>query len=140
MIANPEWFTRRKYTGWGLTPAKWQGWVYLFVIILPVIIINQIPIGKNVQTILLFVWLGIMCIDIVDMMIHLKKDEREKMHEALAERNAAWTMIAVIAFAIAYQTAQGIVNKSAAIDPFLFIILFAGLIAKAGTNWFLRNK
>lgn len=31
MIAQKEWFGRRKYTGWGVTPKTWQGWVYIAV-------------------------------------------------------------------------------------------------------------
>jgi len=27
MFGNPTWF-RPKTTGWGLTPIRWQGWVY----------------------------------------------------------------------------------------------------------------
>lgn len=140
MIGNPKWFQRRKYSGWGLTPATWQGWAYILVIILPVVIMNQIQVGKNIQTFLLFSWIGIFCIDIIDIMIHLKKDEREQMHEALAERNASWTMIAILAFGVAYQSAQSIIDKSSAIDPFLIVVLIGGMIGKAATNWYLRNK
>jgi hypothetical protein len=30
MFGKPEWF-REKTVGWGLTPAKWQGWAYAIV-------------------------------------------------------------------------------------------------------------
>ena len=35
MIAKPEWFNQRKYSGWGVTPRSWQGWAYTLAIIVP---------------------------------------------------------------------------------------------------------
>lgn len=29
MFAKTEWFQKRKYGGWGLTPRTWQGWAYV---------------------------------------------------------------------------------------------------------------
>lgn len=39
MLGNPKWFKRRKYSGWGLTPATWQGWVYLGTLICSVFLV-----------------------------------------------------------------------------------------------------
>ncbi len=29
MIGKKEWFTTKRYFGWGLRPVTWQGWVYV---------------------------------------------------------------------------------------------------------------
>lgn len=38
MIARADWFRRRKYGGWGVSPRTWQGWAYIVAILLPFII------------------------------------------------------------------------------------------------------
>jgi hypothetical protein len=126
MIANPKWFTRRSYTGWGFTPNCWQGWVYIAVlcVLFTIIPFPAVRIALGV----------ILVIDALDIMLHLKKDERDTIHEALAERNAAWCMILVLSVGIIYQAA------TRNIDPFLFAVIIAGVVAKALTNWYLRDK
>jgi UDP-N-acetylmuramyl pentapeptide phosphotransferase/UDP-N-acetylglucosamine-1-phosphate transferase len=140
MIGKTKWFGRRKYTGWGLTPKTWQGWAYVAGMVLPTVIISNLPIERGLQTLLMLVWIGIFIIDIIDMMIHLEKDERDITHEALAERNAAWVMIATLTIGFSYQVAVSAVRQSVQVDPFIFIAIFSGLIAKALTNWYLRDK
>lgn len=140
MIGNPKWFGRRKYTGWGLTPATWQGWAYIGVSIVTFIIINHLPIEVVTQRLLVFVWAGILGVDILDMMIRLRKDEREKIHEALAERNAAWIMILALSLGFGYQVITSSLAGKGQYDPVILIALFLGVIAKAATNWYLRNK
>lgn len=140
MIANPNWFKRRKYSGWGLTPATWQGWAYIIVMIVPMILISKLHLEKSVQNVLTYAWIGIFLIDFIDLFIHLRKDEREKQHESIAERNASWVMVTVLAIGIAYQSAQSALQNKNLIDPFIFITIFSGLAAKALTNWYLRDK
>lgn len=138
MIGKPEWFERRKYGGWGLTPKTWQGWAYISLIILPLIIFQSMPWWSAMtRTAVTIGWIGILLADTIDITIHLKKDEREKMHEAIAERNAAWTMVAVCTAGIAYQVAMTAVQQQMMIDWWIMAILFAGVFAKMATNIYL---
>ncbi|MFA6095151.1 MAG: hypothetical protein WC757_04710 [Candidatus Paceibacterota bacterium] len=140
MIGKPQWFARRKYTGWGFTPSTWQGWVYLLVIIIPFVLLQSLPIGDNLKLILGIVWAVIFIADFIDIMIHLKKDERDRLHEALAERNALWVIIAVLITGIGFQTAVGVASGVVRVDPIILIALIAGVIAKAITNMYLERK
>lgn len=141
MIGNPKWFTRRKYGGWGFSPAAWQGWVYLGALIVIFLLISQTPlVPDDYKTGAMLVFGIVFSLDAIDIIINLQKDEREKVHEALAERNASWAMVAVIAAGIAYQMATGIVRGNPGFDPILIVVLFAGVVAKAATNWYLRDK
>lgn len=141
MIGKPHWFKRRKYTGWGFCPATWQGWVYIAVMILPFIIFHALPFwSSKVRTVGTIVWLIIFGIDAIQIMVKLKKDEREKIHEAIAERNVAWFMILVLAIGIAYETASGAVQQKITVDPFIVIALFGGLLVKIITNVYLGRK
>jgi hypothetical protein len=123
MIAKSSWFSIRKYSGWGLTPNCWQGWLYLLIAILPVIFIkNQIFI---------YSWMALFIVDILDVFLHLKKDERDLLHEALAERNALWIMILILII--------GSFIKQT-LDPVIIAALIGGTITKAVTHWHLREK
>jgi hypothetical protein len=138
MLGKPEWFQRRKYTGWGLTPKTWQGWVYVLAIILPIVAM-QYFFPDNWKVPATLIWAGIFCIDIIYMMITFKQDERERGHEAIAERNAAWTMVVVIAIGVAYEAGVSAVNGVFAVDPFLIGAIICGLFVKMGSNIYLER-
>lgn len=140
MIANPKWFNQRKYSGWGLTPNCWQGWLYMAIVISPLIILSNISLPGQWSTILMFVWALIFIADFIDIFRKIKKDERDLAHEAIAERNAMWFMIAALVIGIGYQTAIGIINKTNQIDPIILIALFGSMAVKAVTHFYLRNK
>jgi hypothetical protein len=141
MIGKPQWFARRKYTGWGFSPRTWQGWVYLVVIILPILIVSQLQVSSTALTVFLIVWAGMFALDFIDIIIHLQKDERERIHEAIAERNALWVIITVLAIGIAYQAASSTVYHDVVkVDPVILIALGAGLIAKIISNIYLDKK
>jgi len=141
MIGKAEWFTRRKYGGWGLCPKDWRGWAYTAAFIIPFAIFQSLPFwSNNVRAIVTVIWLAVLLIDVFSIMVKVKKDEREKIHEAIAERNALWVMVPIIAFGVAFQAAQSAVLKRVELDWFLVIALFAGLIAKAVTNIYLDRK
>lgn len=140
MIGNPKWFSRRKYGGWGLYPKTWQGWVYVAAIILPLLVFQLFKMDSGLTTIITIAWVGVFAIDTIHIMIKLKKDEMETKIEALAERNAAWAMVAAIAVGVGYQVARSAVTGTQEIDYFLIATLFAGLIAKAATNIYLEKK
>lgn len=140
MIGNPKWFNHRKYTGWGLTPNCWQGWAYIALIALPIFLINLLPIGGWIKTTIMFVWAIIFSIDFIDIMRKVKRDERDTLHEALAERNAMWFIITTLAVGAAFQAAQGIASQNVKIDPIILIALIGAVITKAITHLYLRNK
>lgn len=141
MLGKPEWFARRKYSGWGFSPKTWQGWVYILAIIAPILIVTSLPISGRAQTIFMIVWAVIFAIDFIDIILHLEKDERERIHEAIAERNALWAIITVLAFGLAYQAASGIAAYGALkVDPVILIALGAGLIVKIVSNVYLDRK
>lgn len=142
MLGKPEWFERRKYWGWGISPKTWQGWVYLFIIIVPFMVIQSLFDWNNeARIIVTLIWLFVVLIDVLDIMIRLKKDEREAAHEAIAERNALWAMMIALVLGLSYQIAKsaalGIISG---IDPFIVGALLAATITKTVTNFYLDKK
>jgi purine-cytosine permease-like protein len=141
MIGKPEWFVRRKYTGWGANPKTWQGWVYILVMILPIVLITNIGTFGTLQLIFIIVWSLIFIADFIDILIHMKRDEREKIHEAIAERNALWAIVFILGIGIAYQAASAAITKSITfVDPVIFIALIVGMIVKTASNIYLDKK
>lgn len=142
MIGKAEWFKRRKWLGWGLMPATWQGWVYTLVLVLPIILVTYLPnISEKTRVVSLFIWAIIFSLDLIHIMVTINKDEREKMHEAIAERNALWTVIFVLAFGVAYETSKSLIaTGSVQIDPLIIIAIVLGLVVKASTNFYLDKK
>ncbi|KKW11060.1 MAG: hypothetical protein UY50_C0022G0028 [Parcubacteria group bacterium GW2011_GWA2_49_9] len=141
MLGKPEWFTRRKWGGWGLCPATKEGWVYLAVFVAVIFATQFMFTDEKSRMLALGVVAAVLILDTVDIMFRMKKDERETLHEALAERNALWVIITVLAVGIGYQTAVSIAQTgTATIDPVIIIAIVAGLIAKAATNYYLDKK
>jgi hypothetical protein len=68
--------------------------------------------------------LALMVIDGIIMMCRLAKDEREVQQEALAERNATWSMVTIIGMGIFFQVIVGIINQRIVLDPFLIAALY----------------
>jgi len=141
MIGKPEWFKRRKYTGWGITPANWKGWVYIGGIILVAVIIQLLlPVSQKIKTIATYAWVFLVILDVIHIMANLKNDEREARIEAISERNVAWVMITVLVICIFYESIRTtLVGGIPVIDPLLFIILGAGLLAKIISNIVLER-
>ena len=141
MLGKPQWFQRRKYLGWGIYPKTYQGWAYMAVMLALLAIIQVIPWpGENTGWILTMIWAIIFAIDIIDITVRLPRDERDRVHEAVAERNAMWIMILALVIGVGYRAAQSAVNGQVYIDPVIIIALFAGLAAKAITNIYLDHK
>ena len=140
MIGNPRWFTRRKYTGWGFTPSTWQGYVYVLLVILPAVLLASFPPISHARMIAIIVWVVIICFDFIHIMLHLKKDERDTLHEAIAERNALWIMLLVLIIGVGYQTASSVVDKTLHVDPVIIIAIVAATIVKTVTNIYLDKK
>ncbi len=140
MLRKKEWFARRKYTGWGFTPVTWEGWVYVVVAMLPLILLTSFTPVSQTRMILIVVWAVIVCVDFIDIMLNLPKDERDRLHEAIAERNALWVIIAVLVMGVGYQAASGVVRGVWAVDPVILVAIVAGLLAKMISNIYLDRK
>jgi len=131
MIGNPKWFNLRKYTGWGLSPNCWQGWAYVAIFVAPLILLSYLNLEQNIKNIFTGVWLALFLLDIFHIMSQIKKDERERLHEALADRNALWF---IILFLIVYAFTTD------NLDPYLFASLIGATFVKAITQIYLRDK
>lgn len=141
MIGKPEWFVRRKYTGWGANPKTWQGWVYVLAMILPIVLVTNAGAVGTPQLVFIIIWALIFIADFIDILIHMKRDERERIHEAIAERNALWAIVSVLAIGVAYQAASAVVTKSiTVVDPVIFVALIGGMIVKTVSNIYLDKK
>ena len=131
MIGKSKWFNLRKYSGWGLTPNCWQGWVYIFAFIVPVALISNLNIDPNYKNIFSIIIVAVLIIDTLHMMSQIKKDERERLHEAIADRNALWFLLfGIIVWAFIKQI----------MDPILIGILLGATAVKAITQIYLRDK
>jgi cobalamin synthase len=140
MIGKKEWFKRRKYSGWGLTPTTWQGWAYTAVMISPLIALSFFQVNAPVLAVIIG-WFVIFAVDIAMLMVEMPRDEREAIHEALSERNALWIMIAILIVGVGYQTASSVAKGNDAwVDPVIIVALIGALIAKAVTNYWLDKK
>lgn len=141
MIGKPEWFARRKYTGWGITPKTWQGWLYIALIILPFAIFQALPFWNITTRIAVTaVWVLFLVIDVVDIMLRMKKDEREKIHEAIAERNALWVIMLILVIGLVYELITSSLNGKISFDPLIAVALAGAVIAKAISNFYLDRK
>jgi len=141
MIGRPEWFKRRKYAGWGLMPATWQGWAYVATMVAVIFGVQALAfLDDEVRIGLMFAIALVFSADIVHMMMRQHVDERERIHEAVAERNALWVMLVVLGVGVAEQAAASAIRGSIRVDPVILAALVGALIAKAATNLYLDRK
>ena len=141
MIAKPEWFARRKYFGWGVTPRTWQGWIYTLAIFSSVVIIQTIPnLDAEVRTAGTVFWVAFVLLDLLPIFVTVKKDEREYKNEAIAERNASWFMVMVLVIGILYAIVISGLNHEFSINWFMVLALFGGAVVKAVSSYYLDNK
>jgi hypothetical protein len=141
MLGKPQWFQRRKYLGWGIYPKTYQGWVYLVAILVLFGLIQIMPgLSKDSRLVTMSILGVILFLDVIHIMLHLPRDERERFHEAVAERNALWIILLVLVVGVAYRAAQGAVNNQVYLDPVILTAIVAGLAAKAITNLYLDKK
>lgn len=140
MIGKPHWFKRRKYTGWGFTPVTWEGWLYVVAAILPLVLLMGVSPISQTRMIIIIVWALVVGFDFIHIIIHLPKDERDMIHEAIAERNALWVIVAVLAVGIGYQAAISATAQMMKVDPVIIVAILAGLVAKIISNIYLDKK
>ena len=126
MIAQNQWFSRRKYGGWGLAPKTWQGWAYILCAVGVLLIVQLfLPDTPKMQAISTGIWVFLLLIDIIPVMITLKKDEREIHVEAISERNAAWFMSIVLVTGIVYEIVRAdLLSKQIEWNYFMIVALF----------------
>ena len=136
MIAKPEWFNQRKYSGWGVTPRTWQGWVYTLAIIVILVIFQALPdLDSQVRTAGTVLWVAFVLLDILPIMVTMKKDEREYKNEAIAERNASWFMVMILVIGILYALVTSGLNHELSINWFMVLALFGGAIVKGFSHY-----
>ena len=141
MIGRPDWFRRRKYGGWGISPKTWQGWAYMLAVILPFVIFNSLPYWDNATRLYVTAgWLAFLFLDVGHIMFTLKRDEMEEKIEAVAERNTAWVMVFALVIGIFYQVISSGLADSFYVDPFLVAALFLGMIVKTFSNIVLERR
>ena len=141
MIAKPEWFNQRKYSGWGVTPRNWQGWAYTLGILVPLVIFLSLPdLDSQVRTAGTVLWVTFVILDILPIMVTLKKDEREYRNEAIAERNASWFMVVVLMIGILYAVVTSSLNHELSINWFMVLALFGGAVVKGVSSYSMDKK
>jgi hypothetical protein len=141
IIAKPEWFTIRKYTGWGVGIRTWQGAVYIagMCITLPILLL-LFSWSTEAMIIVTGIWASFLLVDMVDVLWKMKKDEREVMHEAIAERNAAWGMMLVLVIGLLVELLYYSLQQKIYFDPVIVIALAVGVIVKSVTNYKLDRE
>lgn len=140
MLAKAQWFQKRKYTGWGVNPKTWQGWVYIVSFVLILIALQSSPLSlmmKNVFSVILFIFL---LIDTLQMMVEFKSDELEEKNEAIAERNASWAMVLTLTIGVIYPIIASGAKDISEINPFLLATLLVGFLVKALSHFILEKK
>jgi len=139
MIAKQEWFSRRKYTGWGLSPKTWQGWVYILGFVGVTAGLQSMPIDATWKVRLTLALVACLLIDVFMAMSKVKLDEREREIEALAERNASWTMVSTIAVTMIGSILMGPAVVNEYFTMLLALPLFTGVVAKGLTHYLLNR-
>lgn len=134
-IIKTKWFRRRKYSGWGLTPVTWQGWVFIAVLIAPLIFLaSKIELGINLLSPLFIsfaIYFAIFLGVIFAIMAKIHTDERERVHEAISDRNALWFLIFVLALGIVAESfSPDLVRTLYPINPFVFGGIIGAWIVK----------
>ena len=147
MIGKAKWFKMRKYGGWGIGPTTKEGWIYIGVMMIPFLVVSAIPIEEKTKTIIILGWMAIFLIDVLEIMIKIKKNERDRpeankkrLHEAIAERNAGWFMVVVIIVGFLYRSIEAGLKEEVYIDPVLATALLGGAMVKSISFWKLREK
>ena len=141
MIAQPEWFKQRKYSGWGVCPRNWKGWAYILAVIVPLVIFQAIPdLNVQVRTAGTVLWVAFVVLDILPVMVTMKKDEREYRNEAIAERNASWFMVLVLVIGILYEIVISGLSNELSINGFMVVALLGGAIVKGISNYRMDKK
>lgn len=140
MIGRKEWFTRRKYSGWGLTPRTWQGFAYIGSIVLFGFLLSEAPLPGALKMTISVIIIILVIADVLHIMATIKVDEREAKIEALAERNASWTMVGCLGILLIYFSMVDSSLYGRDFMPFIIFPMVTGMIVKAVSAYILQNK
>jgi uncharacterized membrane protein len=139
IIAKPEWFERRKY--W-IRIKTWQGAVYTGIFL--ILLLTSVLIAIGTENLIFAVLYGLIfafyLVDTHGVLWKIKRDEREKMLDAIAERNAAYGMMLILSLGLIFELIYNILQNRVYVDPFLVIALIAGKIIKDVTNYKLEKE
>lgn len=75
-----------------------------------------------------------------DVMWKVQRDEREYIHEAIAERNAAWAMMPILVVGMFIELILSSLRGEPRVNPFIALALIAGVVAKSVTNYRLEKE
>ncbi len=142
-IGKPEWFTYRPAV-WGLVVRTWQGWVYVGVVTLLLVALGYAPLAKNLQAILVGAVAGVFLVDVAIIMTQLGKvrDERERLHQLIIERNCSFAAVAALVVAMGYQIYQNRHRPGPELpfDPWLLVVILVMALTKLASTLYLRWK
>lgn len=145
MIGKPEWFKYRIF-GWGIAPKTWQGWTYIGVWMLIIIIATITTAQSSIYGWVIGILLSILIIDTLHIMTKLSKvsDERENYHQLIIERNcsfAAITSLALLAIYQAYTNKNFVTtNNFLPFDVSIAIVLGVMLLTKVGSTIYVKTR
>lgn len=142
MIGKPEWFTPRKF-GWGLGLGTKESVAYVIGIAFAVwmALAAKFPLGTRIAVAGAVVALAVLDVIHIMMGVYARLDERERRHQALAERNASFVAVACLVSYIGFVAltsypAAPLLDRIAA--P--IAILLAMSLAKGGTLIYLERR
>ena len=153
MIGKPQWFQRRKYGGWGLTPKTWQGWVYVAVLAGALGFTMSASISSTAKPAALAIIFAVAIADMIHIMLQLPKvhDERENYHQLLIERNCSFAamgaMLAIVVYelfksgrlmATGNQGVQAIMANPALAT--VIIVMAAMFVTKVASTLYVKSK
>lgn len=139
IIAKPEWFERRKY--W-IKIKTWQGVVYtgIFFILLLTSVLIAIKTESPIFAIIYGLIFAFYIVDTHGVLWKIKRDEREKMLDAIAERNVAYGMMLILSLGLIFELVYNILQNRVYVDPFIVIALVAGKVIRDLTNYKMEKE
>jgi hypothetical protein len=141
MLAKKEWFKRRKYGWWWVSPKTWQWWVYIWIMVFWLSFFQALWVWDDkTRLIITWVWLFILLIDMIPIMLKVDRDEMEQKIEAVSERNAAWWMSFILVIWILYELIKSSMNQEISVNIFLILALLTWVIIKSISNYILEKK
>lgn len=109
-----------------------------------VFLISAGTVWLNIQTVyqigIVLLVLAVIVLETVDISARINSDERETTHEALSERNAAWTMVVMLIGGIVFQVIASVLQGQLYVDPFIIAAVLGGVIAKGISSWYFIDK
>ncbi len=136
MIAKKDWFKPRIF-GWGLRPVKWEGWVYITVVVLLFLAALNLPISDIAKISTASVIMAVFLIDTIVVMFQMYKklDEREKKHQHIIETSVSYAAVGAIILVAIY---EGFILGR--IDTSLFVVLGVMVATKIIVSVYLWKK